>query len=236
VSVWGIVTSGGRGVRFGGPKHLRDLGGRRLVDRAVDSLAACCDGVVVVLPAGTEWDGPPVEAVVVGGEARADSVRAGLAAVPLDAEIVVVHGPSHPLAGPALVEAVIAAVRAGADGAVPVMPANDTVLHVTDGVVTAAEPGPLVLAQTPFAFAAGVLRAAHADAPPAKDDVSLLVARGARVVTVPGHAANLHVTTPDELAIAEGILGLGGRGGAPGPSSSGRTPGPSSSRRRPGPI
>jgi 2-C-methyl-D-erythritol 4-phosphate cytidylyltransferase len=206
VTAWGIVTSAGRGVRFGGPKHVREVGGRRLVDRAVDALAACCDGVVVVVPAGTEWDGPPVQAVVAGGATRADSVRAGLAAVPVDAEIVVVHGPSHPLAGPALVEAVIAAVRAGADGAVPVMPANDTVLHVTDGRVTAAEPGPLVLAQTPFAFGAAVLRAAHEGAPQARDDVSLLVARGARVVTVPGDPTNLHVTTPDELALAEQIL------------------------------
>jgi 2-C-methyl-D-erythritol 4-phosphate cytidylyltransferase len=205
--VWAVVLAGGSGTRFGGPKHLEVLGGRRLVDRAVDLVAADSDGVVVVLPAGTRWDGPPVQAAVPGGATRSGSVRAGLAAVPHEAAVVVIHDAAHPVAARRLFPEVIAAVRAGADGALPVLPANETVLHLTDGRVVGAESVPLAFAQMPHAFAAGVLRAAHLDGPEAKDDVSLLVSRGAHVATVPGDPGNVHITTPAELALAARLLG-----------------------------
>ena len=65
------------------------------------------------------------DAVVPGGATRADSVRCGLAAVPDDAEVIVVHDAARPLASPALFAAVIAAVTdGGADGAVPGRPAE----------------------------------------------------------------------------------------------------------------
>src|SRR5262245_62806618 len=135
----------------------------RLVDRAVDACSAACGSVVVVLPADVAWDGPPVHAAVAGGFTRSDSVRAGLAALPATVAVVVVHDAARPLATPALFDAVIAAVRNGADAAVPGLPVADTVKRV-DGVrvTETIARDDLVAVQTPQAFRLDALRAAAA--------------------------------------------------------------------------
>jgi 2-C-methyl-D-erythritol 4-phosphate cytidylyltransferase len=205
--VWAIVVAGGRGERFGEPKQFLRLGDVRLVDHAVSAAARACDAVVVVLPAGVTWDGAPIECAVTGGETRAASVRAGLAAVPTGAEIVVVHDAARPLATPALFRAVIDAVEAGADGAVPALPVTDTVTRVRGGVV--AEPidrDGLVRVQTPQAFRADSLRAAHAAAPDSTDDSGLVEASGARVVVVRGDERNVKITTSEDFALAGALL------------------------------
>jgi 2-C-methyl-D-erythritol 4-phosphate cytidylyltransferase len=78
--------------------------------------------------AGVPEPAPPgVDAIVPGGATRSDSVRCGLAAVPEEAAVIVVHDAARPLASSALFEAVIAAVTdGGADGAVPGVPPSDT--------------------------------------------------------------------------------------------------------------
>lgn len=207
MSAWGIVLAAGRGERFGAPKQFRTLGGRRLVDRVVETLRAVCDAVVVVLPPGVAWDGPPVEAAVVGGAVRAASVRAGLAAVPRSAAVVVVHDAAHPLVTPALLERVVATVRAGADAAVPILPVTETTRRLVAGrfCETIAREG-LVLVQTPQAFRTEALRHAHATAPLVGDDSVLVEAGGGRVVAVAGDPGNIHVTSPAELALAEALL------------------------------
>ena len=125
-----------------------------------------------------------------GGATRSESVRAGLAAVPPDAEVVVVHDAARPLATAALFDAVIDAVRAGADGAVPGLPVADTLKRVDDvRVIETVDRVGLVAVQTPQAFRAGVLRAAHAPAADATDDAALVEALGGTVVVVPGDPA-----------------------------------------------
>jgi 2-C-methyl-D-erythritol 4-phosphate cytidylyltransferase len=216
VDVWAIVLAAGSAERFGGNKQSALLGGLRLVDRAVATASATCDEVVVVLPSGEAWDGAPVTAAVDGATARAGSVRAGLAAVPDFVGIVVVHDAAHPLASKELFNAVIDEVRAGADAAVPVMPATETIVAVEEGVVAPigrggpAGPGPLALAQMPHAFRASVLRDAHRGEPDSRDDASLLLSIGAHVAAVPGETTNVHITTRDELALAERLLVLPG--------------------------
>lgn len=208
MNVWGIVVAAGRGDRFGSPKQLVTLDGRRLVDRAVELVGRACDAVVVVLADGATWDGPPVAASVTGGATRAASVRAGLTAIPDDAMIVVVHDAARPLASSALFDAVIGAVRAGADGAVPGVPVADTIKRVDgDRVVETVPRKDLVAVQTPQAFRAEALRAAHRDAPEATDDAALVEAAGGTVVVVPGDRRNLKVTTPDDLTVAAALLG-----------------------------
>lgn len=146
-------------------------------------------------------------ATVAGGDSRSESVRAGLAAVADAAEIVVVHDAARPLAPPSLFDAVIAAVRAGADGAVPALPVADTVKEV-DGeqVVATLRRERLVAVQTPQAFRAERLRAAHAAGGGATDDAALVEAGGGRVVVVPGDPDNVKITTPRDLAWAEWVL------------------------------
>jgi 2-C-methyl-D-erythritol 4-phosphate cytidylyltransferase len=200
VSTWGIVVAGGTGSRFGTAKQFESIGAARLVDRAVDAAATACDEVVVVLPEGCAWDGVPVAAAVVGGASRSASVRAGLAAVPESASIVVVHDAARPLASPALFDAVIGAVREGADAAVPALPVPDTVKRVDgDRVVETVARDGLVAVQTPQAFRAGALRAAHDAGHDDTDDAAAVERQGGRVVTVAGEPWNRKVTERDDL-------------------------------------
>jgi 2-C-methyl-D-erythritol 4-phosphate cytidylyltransferase len=205
MTVWAVVAAAGTGSRYGGLKQYELLGRRRVVDWAVTAARSVADGVVLVAPPGRLHLGEEaVEAVVPGAETRSASVRAGLAAVPADVEIVVVHDAVRPLASVALFEAVVAAVRAGADGAVPGVPLSDTVKQVRDGAVVATlDRGQLVAVQTPQAFRADVLRRAHLGEPEATDDAALVEAVDGRVVVVAGDPANLKLTGPDDLAQAE---------------------------------
>ena len=203
--VWALVLAGGAGQRFGGrPKQFEPVGGVRMIDRTVAAARRTCHGVTVVLPPGCPWDGPPVDALAEGGDHQSESLRAGLATVPAETGIVVVCDPAHPLASDALFTAVVDAVRRGAEGAVPVLPILEVVQRVEGGRVTATLPKhDLVLTQAPQAFRAAVLREVHADRPRPVENSGLLVERGHRVDTVPGEPTNLHVTTPEELAMAE---------------------------------
>lgn len=210
--VWTIVVGAGSGARFGGLKQYETLGDERVIDRSVAVARSVCDGVVVVVPAtDAEREGG-----VAGGVTRSDSVRAGLAAVPADAAVICVHDAARPFASAALFRSVIAAVRAGADGAVPGVPVTDTIKVTStaaDGTVRVAstpDRSTLVAVQTPQAFAASALRTAHAASvvtgSPATDDAMLLEASGADVVVVPGEADNRKITTPDDLEWARGMV------------------------------
>jgi 2-C-methyl-D-erythritol 4-phosphate cytidylyltransferase len=208
MSTWAIVLAGGGGTRFGGAKQYADLGGRTLLDRTLATAAEACDGLVVVLPDPATAP-PSIGVRVAGGDIRAASVRAGLAAVPHEATVVVVADAAHPLATAALYRRVIDAVRDGADAAVPGLPLTEAVATVEPGgyTGTTVPAGGRVLVQTPQAFRAEVLRGAHAGGAVAAEDSSLVAATGAKVEIVPGDPLNLHVTTPAELALARRLAG-----------------------------
>ena len=135
-------------------------------------------------------------------------MRAGLAAVPSDVSVIVVHDAARPLADEALFERVIGAVRGGADGAVPGIAIPDTVKRVgaSGEVLETLDRGGLRVIQTPQAFAAGVLRRAHAGGGEGTDDAALVEAVGGRVVVVEGDPNNLKVTGPADLERAEALL------------------------------
>jgi 2-C-methyl-D-erythritol 4-phosphate cytidylyltransferase len=210
---WAVVVAAGSGTRFGARKQYEMLGDRRVLDWALDAARSVAAGVVVVVPeAAATTDEPGADVVVPGGATRSASVRAGLAAVPADAEVVVVHDAARPLAPVALFESVVAAVAAGADGAVPGVPVTDTVKRVHEGAVAATlDRSDLVTVQTPQAFAASVLRAAHAAGGDDTDDAALVEAAGGRVVVVAGDAVNAKLTTPHDLVLARAVVaGLAG--------------------------
>ncbi len=206
MSTWTVVVAAGSGTRFGGDKQLADLSGMAVLARAVVSAAAASDGVVVVVSAErrTEVSGVlsavgGVEAIVDGGATRSASVRCGLAAVPDDAGVVLVHDGARPLATPGLFRRVADAVLAGADAVVPGVPVTDSLRTAGGGVV--ARDG-VIAVQTPQGFNADSLRAAHAGGGEASDDATLVEASGGTVVVVEGEPANLKITRPADLDLA----------------------------------
>jgi len=218
MSVWAVLVAAGRGDRLGEdrPKAFVRLGGLPLLAEPLRRLDASdwIDAVVVVAPPG--WEEPAillaeeigaskVTACVSGGETRSASVRAGVAEVPEDAAVVLVHDAARPLLPPDLVQRLLEALAQGFDGAVPGLPVADTVKRVRDGVVVETPPrDELVAVQTPQAFSAPVLRAAVAGE--GSDCASLVEARGGRVAVVAGDERLLKVTTRADLDRVAGWL------------------------------
>jgi 2-C-methyl-D-erythritol 4-phosphate cytidylyltransferase len=201
--VWTIILAAGSGNRFGGQKQFMMLGDKRVIDWSRDIAHSVGSGVVVVVPA----EAATAEGGVAGGATRSESVRRGLAAVPSAATIICVHDAARPFASEHLYKEVIAAVVDGADGAVPALPVTDTIKQVNaEGMVLdTPERASLVAVQTPQAFRAAVLRAAHESGNEGTDDASLVERAGGKVVVVNGEAINRKLTTPEDLEWARAM-------------------------------
>jgi 2-C-methyl-D-erythritol 4-phosphate cytidylyltransferase len=215
VSVWAILVAAGRGERLGldHPKAFAKLGEDPLLAEPLRRLddSEWVDAIVLVAPPG--WEEPSillaeelgcgkVSACVTGGETRADSVRAGLAEVPEDAVVVLVHDAARPLLPEAVIERVLEPLSDGWDGAVPGVPVSDTLKRVgADGaVLETVKRDSLYAVQTPQAFPVDVLRRALASSVDATDCAGLVEMSGGRVKVVPGDPQLLKVTTADDLA------------------------------------
>lgn len=223
-----LVPAAGQGLRLGGgtPKALRHLGADPMLVHAVRSLLAARGvGVVVVAaPADqveavrellharvpvTSASGVRVD-VVAGGATRQQSVACALAALPDGCDIVLVHDAARPFVPADVVEAVVAAVEAGADAVVPALPVVDTVKEVDgDRVLRTVDRSVLRAVQTPQGFRRAVLAAAHAAAVPgedATDDAGMVERAGGTVTVVPGSEEAFKVTRPFDLLLAEALL------------------------------
>ena len=212
--VWTIVVAGGSGLRFGARKQFAEIHGKTVLQRSVDAAAAVSEGVIVVVPAdsvdstvlNTVDTGDTVDThihVVAGGASRAESVRAGLAALPDVASVVLVHDAARPLASPELFARVVQAVVDGAHGVVPAVDVSDTIRHKKGGVVDRSQ---LLAVQTPQGFDVATLRKAHATNDDATDDATLVEALGHEVVIVEGEAVNQKLTEPTDLLVAASII------------------------------
>jgi 2-C-methyl-D-erythritol 4-phosphate cytidylyltransferase len=219
--VWAVLVAAGRGERLGTgrPKAFAGLGGRPLLAESLERLDASqwVEAVVVVVPEG--WEEPAillaeeigagkVRAAVTGGETRADSVRAGIAEVPGDAAVVLVHDAARPLLSEDVVERVVAALGDGWDGAVPGIPLADTLKRVEGRrVVETLDRSSLYAVQTPQAFVLETLRRALAsDRTEMSDCAGFVEAAGGRVTVVEGDPRLVKVTTPADLELVETLL------------------------------
>lgn len=220
--VTAIIAAGGRGVRFGAAtaKQLARLAGQPVLQRTVgaflrhdqisDLVVALPSALAVDLPAYLR-DAPKPLAVVDGGERRQDSVANALSRVPDEADIVVIHDAVRPLVSADIITRTIAAAAAHG-AAIAAVPATDTVKRGDDrGCVRDTLPrGQIFLAQTPQAFRTSVLRAALASVAggaDATDEATLVERAGHDVHLVQGDPRNLKITTPDDLDMAERLLG-----------------------------
>lgn len=218
--VWAVLVAAGRGERLGGdrPKAFVRLGELPLLAEPLRRLdeSEWVDAVVVVCP--PEWEEPTillaeelgaskVSACVPGGATRTESVRIGVAEVPEEAAVILVHDAARPLVDTAVIERVVGALGEGFDGAVPALPVADTVKRVDgDVVLETVDRAQLVAVQTPQGFVAPVLRGALARGEEGSDCASLVEAAGGRVKVVAGDERLLKVTTQVDLDRVAGWL------------------------------
>ncbi|HEY1426552.1 MAG TPA: bifunctional 2-C-methyl-D-erythritol 4-phosphate cytidylyltransferase/2-C-methyl-D-erythritol 2,4-cyclodiphosphate synthase [Caulobacteraceae bacterium] len=216
-----VIVAAGAGVRAGGDeaKQWRLLAGRPVVRWSAEALlAAGADELVVVVADGQQERAAGALAglagwrLALGGAARSDSVKAGLAALAAaDDGVVLVHDAARPLLRGEHVER-LAAALGDAPGAILALPLADT-LKRDDGAGTIAQTLPragLWRAQTPQAFRLGVLKAAYAAWPVAEeptDEASVLERAGHAVALVPGDPALAKLTYPEDFAMAELMAG-----------------------------
>jgi 2-C-methyl-D-erythritol 4-phosphate cytidylyltransferase len=214
-----VIAAAGSGERLGagGPKALVELAGRPMLAWSLDAFEAAesVAAVVIAAPPGNE-DAisavAPAAVVVTGADARSQSVGNALERV--DTELVAVHDAARPLVTADLIDALVArlAARPDADGVIAAAPLTDTVKRVDGPTVSKTESREhLWAAQTPQAFRTDALREAHAADPQrvaaATDDAMLIEEDGGTVLIEPTPASNLKVTTPEDLRVAEALLG-----------------------------
>jgi len=207
LSTWTIIVAAGRAERFGTDKQLADLAGRTVLERSIDAASGSKGIVVVTTPSlvasvSSHFAGEMVDVVVAGGATRTESVRAGLAAVPNSANIVLVHDGARPLASRHLFECVVNAVQGGAEAVVPGVQVSDS-LRSADGIVDREG---LFIVQTPQGFPAAILRDALSHNGEANDEATLVEANGGTVVMVEGEAENIKITWPIDLFTARQFL------------------------------
>lgn len=212
-----VVTAAGAGERLGAgmPKAFVELGGRIMLEHAVDGLLASgvIDRVVVAAPAdrvdetAALLDGRAT--VVEGGRERHESVRRALAAVG-DPEFILVHDAARPLTPIEPIRRVVAALQDGLRAVIPVLLVADTIKVVdANGVVLGTpERAGLRAVQTPQGFEAALLRRAYerVGSFAGTDDASLVENLGTPVHTVDGDVLAFKITTPLDLRLARAVL------------------------------
>ncbi len=211
-----IVPAGGLGTRLGHrtPKQFLALGGAPILAETLRHFLRHprVDLVVVAAP-GDYLDRTrrlrdrlaprTASTVVAGGATRQESVAHGLAAVPAEIGIVVVHDAVRPFITRALIDAVIAAAET-TGAAICALPIAETVKRVRGNLVEATvDRAGLWAVQTPQAFRAALLREAHdkarRDGVVGTDDAMLVERLGHPVRVVRGSESNVKITTPEDL-------------------------------------
>ena len=230
-----VVLAGGSGVRLGGntPKQLRLLAGRTLLEHSVAAFDAApgIDEVVVVMPAELigeakrilDADCRKVSHIIAGGTDRPGSTRQAIELLSrdvgdsADADCnVLFHDAARPLVDQRIIADCVSGL-ADSQALGVVVPTADTIVEVTDGVMTSIPPREsLGRCQTPQGFRLSVIRRAHelaaadreAGAFKPTDDCGIVLRYlpeiGVRVVC--GSERNLKITYPADLQIAETLV------------------------------
>jgi 2-C-methyl-D-erythritol 4-phosphate cytidylyltransferase/2-C-methyl-D-erythritol 2,4-cyclodiphosphate synthase len=212
MTVTALIVAAGKGERAGGgvPKQYRPLGGKPVLRWAVEALAGhpAVRSTRIVIGQGQEelakasLDGLDVGELIHGGDERADSVRAGLAAVAGDA--VLVHDAARPFCPSAVIDRLLASLEFH-EGAAPVLPVGDTLARVVGSLEAPVDRNGLVRVQTPQAFRLADLKAAYerwSGASPT-DETTVVRAAGMKVATVEGDPALEKLTLPADFERAE---------------------------------
>ncbi|MFC4728741.1 2-C-methyl-D-erythritol 4-phosphate cytidylyltransferase [Coralloluteibacterium thermophilus] len=223
---WVVVPAAGRGRRFGGerPKQYAPLAGRSVIECTLARVLAhprVHAAMVVLAPDDAYWPGlrevagKPVFTCW-GGDERADSVLAGLQALPdsvIEDDPVLVHDAARPCVRVADIDRLLELGRRHAVGGLLAAPVRDTLKRADarGGVAATAPRDGLWRAFTPQLFRRGgltrALQAAVRAGVAVTDEAMAMERLGLAPLLVEGAEDNIKVTTPADLAFAEFVLG-----------------------------
>jgi 2-C-methyl-D-erythritol 4-phosphate cytidylyltransferase/2-C-methyl-D-erythritol 2,4-cyclodiphosphate synthase len=212
MTVTALIVAAGTGERLGGgvPKQYLPIAGKPVLRWAVEALIRhpAVQSVCIVIGQGQEelataaMSGLDAGELVAGGAERADSVRAGLAAIAGHA--VLVHDAARPFCPPDVVDRLLAPLEFF-EGSAPVLAVGDTLARVTDQLEAPVDRAGLARVQTPQAFRLDALRAAYDrwDGASPTDETTVVRAAGMRVAAVEGDPALEKITTAADFRRAE---------------------------------
>jgi len=215
MAVTALIVAAGSGTRLGGglPKQFRPIAGQAVLAHAVDALAShrAIDAVRVVVGEGQEGQARDalgnrdVGNLILGGATRADSVRAGLAAI--EADTVLVHDAARPFCPHDVIDRLLAALKS-AEGAVPAVPVSDTLARAGNTLGEPVDRAGLVRIQTPQAFRFRSLVDTYAQwsGPSPTDESTVIRAAGLNVAVVDGDPMLEKLTTAADWQRAEAFL------------------------------
>lgn len=216
-----IVPAAGSGTRMGEDKLLLPLDGIPIIVHTLRGLEYCpsIDEIFVVTRLDLvekfgqlckEYHLTKVSKILVGGETRTLSVMAGLQHLSPETKMVAIHDGARPLVTKGLIEEVI--LRAKECGAAtPAVPVKDTIKRGKGGIAEETlDRSTLYAIQTPQVFDVGLIRGALTkaieDGAELTDDCSAVERLGMTIALSAGSYENIKVTTPEDMAIAEGLL------------------------------
>jgi 2-C-methyl-D-erythritol 4-phosphate cytidylyltransferase/2-C-methyl-D-erythritol 2,4-cyclodiphosphate synthase len=222
-----VIPAGGTGTRFGAslPKQFLDLAGSPILVRTCRAFLALEEIGWLVVAAPADYHQQTLDLlhthlspaqtarlrVTIGGTTRQDSVRAGLAALPDEAELVLVHDAARPLVDRAtILRCLRGAATLGA--VIAAIPVKDTLKAVADDgrIERTIDRSRLWQAQTPQAAQRVLLEQAFAQATQQRlvgtDEASLLEAAGIPVQVVEGSERNFKITRPEDLRLAAALM------------------------------
>jgi 2-C-methyl-D-erythritol 4-phosphate cytidylyltransferase len=227
-----VIPAAGAGKRFKRPKAFVELAGKPLILHSIEAFASVEDVVEIVVSSRADdlermrevlgrWSAAaagraagralPRVIAVPGGDRRQDSVWAGIRALSDRVRSILVHDAARPLISAGDIGKVIGAIRE-TGAAVLGYPATDSVKEERDGRIARELARERIwLVQTPQGGTVEVLRRAFSEGERAgievTDEAGLLFASGAPVRLVEGCRNNLKITFPEDLALAEILLG-----------------------------
>jgi 2-C-methyl-D-erythritol 4-phosphate cytidylyltransferase len=221
-----IIVAGGSGTRMGGdvPKQFLLLKGRPVLMYTIEAFnySSFKPQIIVVLHAGyhTYWDDLCREhnfsvphQLVNGGETRFHSVKNGLEYIPGDADtLIAVHDAARPLTSTAIIDEAYqyASIHGNAIAAVK---SRDSIRQVKNDLSLSLLRDEIYLVQTPQTFQSAQLKKAYLQPYIDKftDDASVVEQTGVPIHVVEGSYRNIKITFPDDIEIAELLLGVDGR-------------------------
>jgi len=216
---YAVIVAGGKGVRMGAavPKQFLPLHGRPMLYYSIQAFLTAYPDIqlILVLPANmlsyaqivlTSFTTAIDLTIVAGGETRYHSVQNGLKAIE-GSGIVFIHDGARPLISVPLIEACYEqALQHGS--AIPVIPVAESIRRIAGEHSTPVDRDSLRVIQTPQTFQTDVIIPAFQQSWQAAftDEATVLEAFGGSVNLIPGERANIKVTTPEDMLIAEALM------------------------------